>query len=269
MRLGTFYWRRIINISTPPENLLGGAPEIPPITLQEIFEYDYRILPGTHSVDITPASRPLTRSQLFYGDGYWYGNSYYGAGGYAGWNYGYGYYGAGPYGYYGGWGGGPFGYLGGGYYGAEYGYTYGGGYYGPNGFNAAFYTGPYDFDATGAASPGGGYNSSGYNSNGYNADGYDPAGFDGNGLNAAGEYWGYYGVWGHLHTSNPAHEFSHKNDHGIIAYNATNPIQYTAAGSFGVASWSQGGNYVVSEIEKREFWLDVQQVAYSRLTTYY
>lgn len=84
--------------------------------------------------------------------------------------------------------------------------------------------------------------------------GYDPAGFDTNGLNADGETWAYYGVWGHLHTGQS--HADHKNDHGIINQATANVFQHVAAGSFGVASWVRGGGYVVTEIENREFWLD-------------
>ncbi len=266
----SFQWRRIINITDPPpENLLGGVPEIPPRPLVELPEYDYRIIPGDHSVNITPASRPLNNYRRWYGSGYWYNNGYYGYNGLAGWNYGYGYYAGGRYGYYGGWGGGPFGYYGGGYYGAIDYYGWGDtDYYGPNGYNHSYYIGPFSYDADGNLSASGEYNIHGFNSNGYNSEGYDPAGFDVNGLNADGDAWGYYGVWGHLHTSLDTHAAGHKNDHGISNYYNNTAFQHTAAGSFGVASWVRGGGYVVVGLEPREFWLHISDDDPERSTTY-
>lgn len=241
VRVSKMYWQRVITIdNSPPANLLNGTPDIPPILQYELLEYDYRLLPGVHRVQITPASKSLTPYQRWYGGGYGY---------YNGWGYGYGYYPGGDYGYYGGWDN---------------------GYYGPNGYDAAVYAGPFNRDEDGNVSPVGTYNAAGYNENGYNKDGYDPAGFDINGLNADGETWGYYGVWGHLHTGLASHNqsFDHKNDHGIVNYYANNVYQHTAAGSFGVANWVEGGGYVVTELEQREFWMHVEESTAARLTTY-
>ncbi|QDV53829.1 hypothetical protein [Gimesia fumaroli] len=253
-RVSALYWQRVITVSTnPPENLLGGVPQVPPIQLYDMVEFDYRIIPGVHRVQITPASKPLSYYQRWYGGGGYYS-------GYYGWGYGYG--------YYGGWGGGPLGYFGGNYYdGAGYAYD---GYYGPNGYDAALFAGPYDRDENGEISSSGTFNEHGFNQYGYNKDGYDPAGFDVNGLNANGETWGYYGVWGHLHTGLLSHQESveHKNDHGIVNNYANNIYQHTAAGSFGVANWVEGGGYVVTELENREFWMHVTEGNYSRITTY-
>ena len=263
VRMPNLKWQRIINVDPdPPENLTGGTPLVPSIDQINLPEYDYKILPGVHQVQITPASKPLNHYQRWYGSGGYYGNGYYG-----GYGYGYGYYPGGNYGYYGGWGGGPLGYYGGAYWGGNgYGYnSLNNGYYGPGGYNASFYIGPYDFDEDGAASPGGGYNSQGYNENGFNKNGFDAGGFDANGLNADGESWGYYGVWGHLHQST-VHD--HKNDHGIVNHAANNTYQHTAAGSFGVANWTQGGAYVVVELEQREFWMHVAEEAPVQDTTY-
>ncbi|WP_339730086.1 hypothetical protein [uncultured Gimesia sp.] len=276
IRVNGLYWQRIIEIGTPPANLLGGVPEVPPITLVEIVEYDYRIKPGTHRVQITPASRPMSHYQRWYGTGY---------GGYGyGYNYAYGYYGGGDYGYYGGWGGGPLGYYGGNYYNG-YGYfdQYNNGYYGPNGYNSGFFAGPFEYDMDGnhigpqpnvLDSQGNripntnAYNSSGYNEAGFDKDGYDPAGFNSNGLNADGDTWAYYGVWGHLHSGNASHDLDHQNDHGIVNNRVGNVFQHTAAGSFGIANWVDGGGYVVTELEQREFWMDVTEGNVSRVTTY-
>ncbi len=251
VRMPEMRWQRIINIdSDPPENLLGGTPQVPAIQNYVLPEYDYKIIPGSHRVQITPASKPLSHYQR------WFGSSgYYGAGGY---RWGWGYYAGGDYGFYGGWGGGPLGYFGGAYF-TDNGYGYNNfynGYYGPAGYNARYYTGPYTYDEDGNLDSAGPYNEHGYNENGYNKDGYDPAGFDINGLNADGESWGYYGVWGHLHQSTT---HSHKNDHGIVNHHANRVYQHTAAGSFGVANWSTGGTYVVVELEQREFWMHVEE----------
>ncbi|QDU53549.1 hypothetical protein Pan110_59410 [Gimesia panareensis] len=258
VRVPQLYWQRVVIESTPPANLLGGVPEIPPITQQTLAEYDYRILPGTHSVQITPASRPMTRAQLWYGYDYGVNNPY--------WNYGWGYYPGGGYNFYGGYGGGPFGYYGG-YYWNNYGLggSFYNGYYGPYGNYTYLLDGPFNRDEDGnvvGESPLGTdglpteirYNQYGYNQYGFDVDGIDPAGFDVNGLNSDGETWGYYGVWGHLHTG--VYHANHKNDHGVINYTTSNVFQHIAAGSFGVATWVKGGGYVVTEIENREFWLD-------------
>lgn len=239
-------WQRVITLTDPPENILN-AVDIPQIVQYPLAETDYKIIPGSHTVQITPASKPMNWRQLYYGI----------YGGYTGnWNYGYGYYPGGDYGYYGGWGGGPFGYLGGNFGSNNYSPYYGTGYAGPSGAYYAQFVGPYDFDADGNASPGGGYNSSGYNENGYNAAGFDPYGFDVNGVNVSGYTWAYYGVWGHLHTGEPGHDAVHKNDHGIVNYYNNIVYQHNAAGSFGVANWVRGGGYVVVELESRDFVLD-------------
>lgn len=260
IRVPLLHWQRVVTVGTPPANLLGGVPEIPLITQQDLIEYDYRILPGTHSVQITQASRPLTRDQM------WYGHSFGYAAGF--WGYGWGYYPGGGYSYGGGYGGGPFGYFGGNYWdglGRGRGSIYDG-YYGPYGNYTYLLDGPFDRDDSGTivgeslVNPATGlpyeirYNQHGYNQYGFDVNGYDPAGFDTNGLNADGETWAYYGVWGHLH-SGQSHA-DHKNDHGIINLATNNVFQHISAGSFGVASWVRGGGYVVTEIENREFWLD-------------
>lgn len=265
-RVNGLFWRRVITIDpNPPINLIHGAPEIPPTPLYEIPEYDFKLIPGNHSVLITPASRPLTNQQRWYGAGGYYGGFY------GGWGYGYGYYPGGDYGYFGGWGGGPLGYFGGNYFGGlGYNYFGSGGFYGPGGYNVTFYVGPYEFDADGNPSSVGPYNSQGYNANGFDKNGFDPGGFDASGLNADGKTWGYYGVWGHLHTGTPTHAngSDHKNDHGILNFYANNVFQYTAAGSFGIANWSEGGGYVVVELEQREFWMHVQEEAPTQIVTY-
>lgn len=241
----TLIRRRIIRISDPPTNLLGGAPSIPPIDNFYLQNFDYRVIPGQNVVSITPASRPQSHGSFYgYGWGYgWgYGNPYYS-----------GYY-NGPFGYYGGYFGGPFGYFGGGFDWPGYGgYGYDPGYYGPYGANSSYYVGPYDFDADGNAYPGGGFNSQGYNEFGFNKDGFDPAGFDVNGLNADGDTWAYYGVWGHLHSGQEALTSAHRNDHGINRAETTN---FTAAGAFGIATWVKGSGFVVAEIEQRDLYID-------------
>ncbi|MFH1304284.1 MAG: hypothetical protein ABIK07_24790 [Planctomycetota bacterium] len=245
IRQYALYWQRVVTLSDPPENILN-AVDIPEIVQYPLIETDYRILPGSQKVQITPASKPMNWRQLYYGQ--W--------GAYNGWNYGYGYYPGGDYGYYGGWGGGPWGYLGGLYGTSYYNPFYATGYSGPTGTYYEAFIGPYDFDANGNPSPGGGYNTSGFDANGFNAAGFDPYGFDINGLNVNGYTWAYYGVWGHLHTGEPGHDNVHKNDHGIV--NAYNNLvyQHNAAGSFGVANWVRGGGYVVVELESRDFVLD-------------
>ncbi|QDT45764.1 hypothetical protein Pan241w_58920 [Gimesia alba] len=260
-------WQRIINVDqSPPTNLTGGVPPVPPIQDYVLPDYDFKIKPGVHRVLITPASKPLSHFQRFYGVGGYYGGS-------SGWRWGYGFYGAGDYSYYGGWGGGPLGYFGGNYW-SGYGYNYNNfyaGYYGPHGFHAELYAGPYHYDENGnnVGQLNGTYNVHGFNSNGYNKDGYDPGGFDVNGLNSDGETWGYYGVWGHLHTGLISHLNGpdHKNDHGIVNYYANNVYQHTAAGSFGIANWVDGDGYVVAELEQREFWLHIDDGS-TRETTY-
>lgn len=134
----------------------------------------------------------------------------------------------------------------------------------------SFYVGPYEFDADGNPSASGPYNAQGYNSNGFDKNGFDPGGFDANGLNADGKTWGYYGVWGHLHTGTTTHANSsdHKNDHGIVNFYANNVFQHTAAGSFGVANWSEGGGYVVVELEQREFWMHEVEETPTQIVTY-
>ncbi len=261
VRMPQMYWQRIIHIhpNPPVANSVSGSPDIPPIEQFELRDYDYRILPGTHSVQITPASKPLNHYQRWYGAGGFYGAGRFG--------YGYGYYSGGDYGYYGGWGGGPLGYFGGGYFGGL-GYNYNnlyGGYYGPGGYNGAFLVGPYTYDADGALTPAGPYNVHGFNENGFDKDGYDYGGFDANGFDREGRQWGYYGVWGHFHQSV---EHEHKNDHGIVNFYALNVFQHTSAGSFGIANYVQGGGYVVVELEQREFWMDVAEEEPAQLTTY-
>ncbi|QDT94756.1 hypothetical protein [Gimesia aquarii] len=263
-RVGPLYWQRIIRVDpNPPGNILS-TPEVPPIVQYEVFEYDYKPLSGGYRVQITPASRPLSPYQRWFGstgfipdfDG-------------SDWNYGYGYYPGGDYGFFGGWGGGPLGYFGGNYYGGVgYGFFGGDGFYGPSGVLAGLLVGPYDYDADGNPSPTGPFNIHGYNVNGFNKDGFDPGGFDVNGLDKDGKTWAYYGVWGHLHYGTVAHQSEHKNDHGIVNWFANNIFQHTAAGSFGIANWNEGGGYVVVELEQREFWMHVTEEEPTRIVTY-
>lgn len=281
-RVPDMSWQRIIDIDPDPPGNLKGNPSVPPIIQYPLYEYDYRILPGVHSVQITPASKPLSHYQRWHGSGGYFGGGYYND-----YNLGWGYYGGGDYGYFGGYGGGPLGYFGGGYHpGTGAGIAGGLGNYGPYGVLSSHYLGPFNIDADGNTVDSGSletttitvhvydrtysfgvtytgydlagnilYNSAGYNIKGYDIDGYDPGGFDVNGLDADGKSWGYYGVWGHLHLST-AH--SHRNDHGIVNRAAHEVFQYTAAGSFGIANWAEGGAYVVVELEHREFWMHTE-----------
>ena len=88
VRMPEIRWQRIIHVDpSPPANLTGGVPPVPPIHSYVLPDYDFKIKPGTHRVLITPASKPLSHYQRFWGPGGYYGGAY-------GWNWGYGFYGA-------------------------------------------------------------------------------------------------------------------------------------------------------------------------------
>lgn len=234
------YRRRIIRVpSSQPGNLTPGSwayNNPPPIVSTQLPSFNFKPISGTNYVIFSGVNKSGDWYRYYYGYGGWYG--------------GYGYYGNfyhGPYGYYGGYWGGPYGLFDGlysGYIDPNY-----AGYYG---YYAANFQGPYYYDASGTyVGVGGTYNKLGFDANGYDVNGYDPYGFDVNGLDADGKQQGFYGRWGHYHTSGT---HAHQNDHGVEFFGSQD--QQIPAGSMGLAVHVGGSGYVATAVEGRILFID-------------
>lgn len=235
------YKQRIIRVpSSSPGGINEGASwnysDPPPIAQTECPSFNFKPIAGSQHVIFSSVVKSSDWYRYYYGYGNWYGA--YGN---------FGYYYSGPYGYYGGYYGGPFS-----LFDANYNGYIDPNLAGPYGYYSDYYRGPYYYNAVGTyVGPGGDYNALGYDESGYDADGYNPAGFDADGLDSDGKAYGYYGRWGHFHTS-VAHD--HKNDHGVQFHGG--PDQQIPAGSFGVAVNVGGSGYVAVGIEDRIIFID-------------